>query len=493
VRIMIRRLVVFFGLIASATTGYSQSVVDFFDLQKTPYYSMDTIAAIARQPEPEGCINLSNWAAANLKVYNSNANLKAAKKLYERVEKQCSPSFLLASFYFEKAITQFFHEDIRGAVESIKLSERKLLPNHSHVRKTLYLNMGSVYNQLSMLDSALYYYDLSYREDKKQASPMLLNNMASIKMSQQLYNDAKLYLYLAERQITPETPSYILELIDINNLETNRRLEDYDRAKAIFERIKDRGIPRGENILFVKILLDYCLDVADTASFLEIGGRFANEINGSNELFPAKYSILLQHLEDGDDEASELWETMAKSTRGGRSSDENLPTSIVEQELSEKFERWRFAAIVLALVILLAVLVSSWFLWRRFTTNRALKELISNVRNDLSSDKNVQKIRNALEGSGSKEDAIRALAEMDYQLSLYNTSETQREDIPWDKFDATEAEIMKLLIARKSVTEIAELRNCSAGHVYNVKTAIRRKMGLSGESKALEKWLLTNI
>ena len=97
-----------------------------------------------------------------------------------------------------------------------------------------------------------------------------------------------------------------------------------------------------------------------------------------------------------------------------------------------------------------------------------------------------------MEGSGSKKDGFRALAEMDYLLSLYTTSDTQLKGIPWHKFDATEAEIMKLLIARKSVSEIAELRNCSAGHVYNVKTAIRKKMGLSGESKALEKWLLTN-
>jgi DNA-binding CsgD family transcriptional regulator len=435
---MIRRLVVFLGLIASATTGYSQSVVDFFDLQKTPYYGLDTITAISHQPEPEGCINLSNWAAANLTVYNAKADFKAAKELYERVEKQCLPDFLLSSFHFSKSITQYCQQDFNGAIKSLKLSESKLHPNHNYVRKTLYLNMGSAYNQLSMLDS------------------------------------------------------YIVELIDINNLETNRRLKDYDRAKAIFERIKDRSIPSGGNILFVRALLDYCLDVADTASFLEIGGRFANEINAANELLPAKYSILLQHLEDGDDEASELWETMAKSTRGGRSSDENLPTSIVEQELSEKFERWRFAAIVLASVMLLALLVSGYILLRRFTTNRALKEFIGNVRNDLSSDKNVQKIRNALEGSVSKKDGFRALAEMDYLLSLYKTSDTQLKGIPWYKFDATEAEIMKLLIARKSVTEIAELRNCSAGHVYNVKTAIRKKMGLSGESKALEKWLLTN-
>lgn len=222
---------------------------------------------------------------------------------------------------------------------------------------------------------------------------------------------------------------------------------------------------------------------------MQISSRHRDLMVSSSDGDMLQYDQLRRAMEQEDGSHESLWAAM-REEKVSPESTRNFRASYIDEQLTASYVQWRRGALTLSFIVILAIIIGLWAWRRKLNAAKMLKKLVDDVRNDFSADENVHKIRIALEGKGSVEEALDGLLKIDYELSLFKAADSGREDIPWDRLDATETEIIKLFMARKTVPEIARLRDCSVGHVYNVKTSIRKKLELSNETRALEKYLL---
>ena len=466
----------------------AQDFPELLNFRATPAYTYDSVLYLSQKPEPIDCANRMRWAAIRMKVFNHNREYQRANELYQSIVKAC-PGEQNGSMDFEQSVTLYYLQDFNGSIESMKSCINLLTEEQARAKASLFLNIGSAFNQMDQLDSALYWYDKAYQFDPPRATAMLFNNMASIKLKQEKFNDANHYLHLAESRMNEYTPSYLETLIKYNYLETYRNLGRITEAQEIYREIDSERLPRGAEIIGLNVLLSYCISIADTAEFLRISTLHLKLLESSSDGIMIQFSQLRQALERNDGSQRELWASLRRD-RGNVPSTSDASVSYIDEKLSASYTKWRRGAIALSVIIVLAILVGLWAWRRKLNASKMLKNMVDDVRNEFSADENVQKIRSALEGKGPVDEAIDGLLRMDYELSLYKASDSSRQEIPWERLDATETEIIKLFLARKTVPEIARLRGCSVGHVYNVKTSIRKKLELSNETRALEKYLL---
>jgi len=320
----------------------------------------------------------------------------------------------------------------------------------------IYMNLGSAHNNLTNLDSAVYYYDLCYQAYGEADAPaIILNNLASVKMKLHHYNDALHYLTLAKAKLKPEEKN-IKRMVLVNEIFILHNLHKSERAQVVFEQVmNDSILPIGGETEALDILLSFCIYYDDTTSFIQLFDRYAGFLSDQGKNRLEVYKIIWTNYNLNNQVNPALWKTVKNGLEFGPYRGELL-SSIVDQKLSRKYEQLRITAIGLSLILLIVAIVL----------------LRSYIR------------------KSSAEKAIRALLDIDYKLSLQRTSAVYGGKILWDLFDSSEAEVLKLIIEKKVTKEIAQLRNCSIGHIYNIKTRIRRKLDLDDSPKAIERWLL---
>lgn len=474
--------------LSTSNSVQAQEFPELFDLKSTPSYSFDTVVYLSQKPEPVDCANRLRWAAFVMKVYNYDGEFLRADQLYRRIEDAC-PGESLASLDFERSVNLYYLKDYEGSIASMKSCINGMEEKHSWSKISAYGNIGSAFNQLQQLDSALYWYDKSYKFDPSKATAMLFNNMASIKVKQGKYYDANHYLHLAETRMDERMPDYLPTLIKYNYLEVYRNLRRMTEALEVYEKIDKEQLPRGAESTGLQVLIQYCIAADDPAEFIRISTLHRKLLDDSVEAEMIEFRQMLQAYINDDGSFEELWSDMREKVSNPDPSNDD-PPSYVDEQLSASYIKWRRGALTLSAILLLSMVVGLWAWRRKLNAAKMLKNMVDDVRNDFSGDENVQKIRSALEGKGSVEEALEGLLKMDYELSLFRASDSSRQEIPWERLDATETEVIKLFLARKTVPEIARLRGCSVGHVYNVKTSIRKKLDLSNETRALEKYLL---
>lgn len=461
---------------------YGQSFPDFLEVLKQENQGESRMEELLTYRRPKECQDLGNWGAFQMKNRITQRDYAAVDSLAEQILKAC-PELTIPIFHYYASIGAYLSADYERAIKSLHLALPLVEEKDLNFASRIYMNLGSAHNNLAHLDSAVYYYDACYESYGDKAPSIVLNNLASVKMKLFLFEDAIHYLRLAKDKLKPSETN-IARMIAVNELYTLHNLGRAHEADLIFQQaFKDSVLPIGSESAALETLLGYCVYTDDTSGFLSLASRYEEVLDqqGSNKLKVLR--VLFHNMDPA------LWSSVQKglefSPYTGR-----ISSSKVDQELSRRYRSLQWTTSILGFILFITAIILIGSYMRKNSAEKALRIMVDEVRKDFSQDSNVKLIRKALEGQGSRTQAIRALLDMDYKLSLQRTNQVKGGSIPWDLFDATEIEVIKLILDKKGTKEIADLRNCSLGHVYNVKTRIRRKLDLDDSPKAIEKWLL---
>ena len=448
----------------------------------------NTIFEQLRSKAPQECVECGEWVALQVHAALLDHDFSLADSLFHFYDERCPETKSISAIYF-KGVNEFVRSNYREAISHFKNVRDHLGKMEELYRPLIDLNLGSAYNSLSMLDSAISFYDAAYEGYGDREPALVLNNIASVKIKQGKYADAKHYLEMALQKLKPEEHD-VSRLVDINRLQVELELGNRNEAAVLFAILDNNQLPAGNEMQALRTLLGYCIVVDDTAMYYTLSRRFYEVFQYGQTVTDSLLVEIHKSISLNSTFLPILWRLGKEAELKTMNNAQPLNrSSRVDRSVSENYRRLRVTNTVLIGIVLGGIIILIVMLLRKRSSDRMLKGLIDEARDKLSPDTNVQVIRSALEGRGSAKHAINALLQMDYALSLQNVSASQERNIPWDQLDSTETEVLKLLINKKSAKEISQFMNCSVGHVYNVKSKLRRKLNLPDESKALEKWI----
>ena len=113
---------------------------------------------ITEMPRPVDCEDLAHWATFHLKDQMNQGRFDGMDSVAHLALEIC-PDLNFAAFYFYYSISQFLHLDFEACIESLHRVMPLVDEDRFQYDQRIYMNLGSAHNNLTNLDSAVYYDD----------------------------------------------------------------------------------------------------------------------------------------------------------------------------------------------------------------------------------------------------------------------------------------------------------------------------------------------
>ncbi len=356
---------------------------------------------------------------------------------------------------------------------------------------SIFQNLGACRQVKGDFSNAVLYYDSAYVLLPEKQSWLLRNNIASLHNEMGNYEDA---IFHAEAIIDAEiSDEYILTLALLNALSAHTALYQLDKAQSRFLKLVKRELIYGLEVKSLNILLKYTMVAEEDEWFLVVAEKFRDVIlnvkDFENTMEPFVYIAYL-HLAKRTHEKDFL---SAFLIAEHKSQFELINRSALDENLRLKYDKLqeeqanmrKVLVVFIALILLIIIAVIGRTVFHIIAKNRRLRKL----NQTLSKSQDVQLIKSSLVKGPKGLNALEALQRMDAQLIKHQNRKLAQ--IPMNKLSEREKEVLQLIVAGKSVADIALSLGVSTKYVYNIRSSIKRNLKVSSEV-SLDVWLGQN-
>lgn len=357
---------------------------------------------------------------------------------------------------------------------------------------SIFQNLGACRQVNGDFSSAVLYYDSAYVLLPEKQSWLLRNNIASLHNEMGNYEDA---IFHAEAIIeSDESDEYVLTLAHLNALSAYTALYQLDKAHSCFLKLVKRELIYGLELKSLNIILKYAL-VAEEAEWFSVVAEKHKDVilnvnDFENTMEPFVYIAYL-HLSKREQEKAFLSDFLKEEHRN---QSELINSSALDENLRHKYDKLqkeqatlrKVLLVFIVLILLIITVVIGRTVYNTITKKRSLRKL----NKTLSNSQDVQLIKSSLIKGPKRLNALEALQRMDAQLIKYQNRKLAQ--ILMNKLNEREKEVLLLIVAGKSVSEIALSLGVSNKYVYNIRSSIKRTLKVSSEV-SLDVWLGQNI
>ena len=328
---------------------------------------------------------------------------------------------------------------------------------------TIQLNLGSLYNRMKFYRLALEHYSKVEMDEYKRA--LLINNVSSSYIGTGRH--VRALDELDKLKDSDWANAEIGGLANLNKLNALLHLGRFDEAKSTYKLLSLDQVSRADTVPHVAVFMHYAIYTNDTLEFLKVMSKFGDFIQ--RNIDKRKEFAYIQPMMEAYTSDRKRFESMWTVLHEGFSYTPKETTDL------HRFP-WRFSwstlnertrsiyVITSALLALLSLLLGA-FLSKRATESRILAQL-----------------------------GARSLKELD--LRTPGGSNTQLDDKSQEKLElfiktlsVTEAKLLAMLRENNSSKEISDELRCSVGHVYNLRSTLRKKFEQYFQETTLDDWL----
>ncbi len=393
-------------------------------------------------------------------------NLDEALEFIDSVE-ATNADLSFAPYYVVTGITYYLTENY---FESIFRFRKALEPgqnfgelNEQYIeanKSMAWLNLGSSYKKLGMVDSALACFLRTPLT--KSNRELVTNNIAAIYIDQRKYAEAA--AFLEDIDLNEVSNQDFSHLIRINLMTCYVKLGLLEKAKLYYNESFEVYFPYADTT-GIKNVLDFYVLSNDTARFLALANKYKEYfIRKNNESEP--YSLIINILDIYESDVTAFKEgwMVYKSHRLPKVEGSVIPTNYFSLKifwfnLNLKTKR----EILLKLFLFAALCFFAGFLLRRYLTNN------------------------------TKQSNTKALEELPQQSQKTKNdllSQLEEDELAFlKKLSLKEANVLKLILQGMNTKEIADQMSCSLGYIYNIRSSIRKKFEQTFEDQGFEEWL----
>jgi DNA-binding NarL/FixJ family response regulator len=349
-------------------------------------------------------------------------------------------------------------------------------------------NLGACRQMAGDFSTAVLFYDSAYVMLPQQQTWLLRNNIASLHNELGNYDDALFHVEaIIEAQPDDE---YVFTLALLNAVSAHTSLNQIDESEKYFLQLVKRDLLPGMEMKCLNILFKYALVADEQEWFFVLSEKHKSVIlddadweeNMEHFVYVA-YLYLTGRVEEsrylGDLLVSDVLTQYEIYTRSAL--DESLrmkyDSLLNEQRILRKAVR---------IFTVLIVLIFIAFISRRIYLNISQKRALRKLDGRLSNAQDIQLIKASLAKGSQGLKALEALLRIDARLIKHQSK--QLSNIPLERLNEREKEVLQLISAGKSVPDIAMSLDVSTKYVYNIRSSIKSKCSVQ-HNTTLEAWL----
>jgi tetratricopeptide (TPR) repeat protein/DNA-binding CsgD family transcriptional regulator len=468
-----RTLIIFtvtlFAVLAQAQNNYDCLILTVSDSEVSQYLEFNVKKHPAQTRQDS--IDLYTLAImGHVWAYNQGA----AQELIKEAERNIPEIKHYVPFCFYAGTNSFFQQDIIGSnfyFHQALDSNANWGCYHGNDSIQLYssinLNLGTLLNRLRYYNAALTHYKKVTIVPNNRA--LMINNLSGVYLN--LGNHAIALSEIDKLNENDWAQGDIAVAAKHNRLAAFVEMGRLEEAKKVYKTIRPIDVPYGDTLSHVSLFINYALLASDTLSFLATTSQYREFIESHPNIGAQKELALCVPMLEEHSKSPAKFKTMWKV----------LESSVVDSKMtaSKNTISWQFSwsdlnrktqlAYVgtLVLFVVLSFLLG-YLLSKKSTERRVLANLSLSTLDEL--------VAKAQQGSSSSAPAL-------------DDKSQERLDEFMKTLTVTEAKLLNMLRENNSSKEISVELRCSVGHVYNLRSALRKKFELYFTETTIDDWL----
>ena len=436
------------------------------------------------------CAPFAAGTFALVRIALASGDLERAHALFDQ-RPECLRQ--LPRMEFQRAVLAFSEQDYATAREIWQ----QFVGNGSELNRVKAMeNIGACWQREGELDSAQFHYERALKHQGDQVNLMTLNNIVSILNLKSRYAEVRTFFEIGLTLEVKDTTA--LDMLYWNMLIAETMQGHEEAALNVMREREAVGLMEVPDYA-IFAYWKYLMLMDDYEAFI------AHRANYSAEELASKLESVPNYLVDlfDDGRSSELgrlplsvkWVIARRGFDLARRLEavvsDSRPVSILQTRLEQKLaeeQRWN-ALLMGSLMVVVLMVGGAWV----YAIMRKVKRRGAAERMEFSDadHKSVQAIREALVNQSGGEEALLHLAELRELLEARQNDSLSRIMVDVD-LTPTEIKLLQLIGKSYNAQECAKMLGCTKSHVYNLRSSVRKKLGLP-ESISLKSWVLENM
>lgn len=315
-----------------------------------------------------------------------------------------------------------------------------------------HLNIGTTYIQLKQSDSAIYYLE---KVSNPVSRELLMNNLASIYMRKGQYEEALKYLGTLDKYEMSQMENALLTRMNL--MTCYLHLNQQDKADEMYKTVNTEFIPFGDTTQSLLMLFDYYIVKNDTVSFLGTVNAYHGFLVRES-LNKSAFSLALrmkQVYQQSPDVFRFTWKLWLQKLK------------IQDTQPSPWAVSLKYNKIVSAILQPMGIAASGLVMTIAF--------LLGVRSNDSKRIKLIKEFPSNEEGATETE--------------LFFKGMSQEEMAFFKSLTVKELNLVRWVVAGKVAKQMAQQMDCSVGHIYNMRSAIRKNFEATFPDLQFEDWV----